>query len=201
MSGVRLEIRIDDGGLGRAMRRAIERAEDLKPILEESATTVIEANIQDRFDRGRGPGGIPWPPSGRVRHEARPGGINKDGTRGKSKKALNKIGPNHGGKTLVDKGHLRSSIDHATRETEVEVGVATPARGDAERYAAIHQFGGTITPKKEGGALVFTGADGQLVFASSVTIPARPYIGFDDQDVADLEALWTDAVKETFDGG
>lgn len=40
-------------------------------------------------------------------------------------------------------------------------------------YAAIHQFGGTI--KAKGKALVFHTADGHLIFARSVKIPARPF--------------------------
>ena len=50
-------------------------------------------------------------------------------------------------------------------------------------YAAIQEFGGTITPKN-GPFLVFM-IDGELVFARQVTIPARPYMrpGFDESRV------------------
>ena len=41
-------------------------------------------------------------------------------------------------------------------------------------YAAIHQFGGVIRPKKAGGRLAFS-MGGRMVFAKSVTIPARPF--------------------------
>lgn len=43
-------------------------------------------------------------------------------------------------------------------------------------YAAIHEYGGTITPKR-GDFLVFMGEDGHLVSVRSVTITAQPYMG------------------------
>jgi phage gpG-like protein len=172
VSGVRLELTVDDGGLGRALERAIAAGADLKPALEASAQ-VLETNISLRFDQGHGPGGIPWPISRRAAEE--------------------------GGKTMIKSGSLRESITHETRETEVEVGSAANAPGDVRHYAATHQYGAHITPKK-GEFLIFPGAGGHLVFVRSVDIPARPFIGFDDQDVADLEDLWTDVVREAFDG-
>jgi phage gpG-like protein len=41
-------------------------------------------------------------------------------------------------------------------------------------YAAIHQVGGVIKPKAAK-RLTWVGSDGQKVFASKVTIPARPF--------------------------
>lgn len=49
--------------------------------------------------------------------------------------------------------------------------------GRGLRYAAIHEFGGTILPKN-GPFLVFMGRDGHLVKVRKVTIPAR--MGFRD---------------------
>lgn len=172
MTGVRLEIGFEDGGLGRALERAIIAGTELRPALEASAF-IIEGSVRTRFDTGMGPGGIPWPPSQRALKQ--------------------------GGKTLVDKGSLRESIGHAIGEKQVEVGVESPAPGNAHRYAAAHQFGAHITPKK-GEFLIFTGSDGGLVFARSVDLPARPFLGFDDQDIADLEDVWTAHIKDPFDG-
>lgn len=172
MSGVRLEISIDDGGLGRALERAIAAGTDLRPALEGSAL-IIEGSVQRRFDTGQGPGGIPWPPSRRALEQ--------------------------GGKTLVDKGSLRESITHDIGANQVDVGVQSPSPGNADKYAAAHQFGAHIVPRN-GEFLVFTGSDGGLVFLRSVDLPARPFVGFDDQDVADLEDLWTSHIEEAFDG-
>jgi len=74
----------------------------------------------------------------------------------------------------VDTGDLLSSITESWTTNEAAVGAE--ASGGAAIYAAIHQFGGTITPRKAG-ALSFGGK----LFAS-VTIPARPYLGFTDAD-------------------
>jgi phage gpG-like protein len=40
-------------------------------------------------------------------------------------------------------------------------------------YAAIHQFGGTITPKNPGGFLKFRTPSGDFAAVRSVTIPQR----------------------------
>ena len=52
--------------------------------------------------------------------------------------------------------------------------------GSNKIYAAVHQFGATITPKS-GQYLTFW-MGGRLVKARSVTIPARPYLGISDDD-------------------
>jgi len=52
--------------------------------------------------------------------------------------------------------------------------------GTNKVYGAIHQFGGTIKPKA-GKFLVFR-LGGRTVFARSVTIPARPFLGFGAAD-------------------
>lgn len=54
-------------------------------------------------------------------------------------------------------------------------------------YAAIHQFGGVIEPKNAK-KLVFE-MGGQTVFADSVSIPARPYLGISDDNASELEEL------------
>lgn len=44
-------------------------------------------------------------------------------------------------------------------------------------YGAMHQWGGTIVPKQQGGVLAFS-IGGKKVFAKRVTIPARPFLPF-----------------------
>ncbi|MFI0477406.1 phage virion morphogenesis protein [Paracoccus jiaweipingae] len=91
-----------------------------------------------------------------------------------------------GGKTLFDTGRLRDSITHIAGPGEVEIGTNLI-------YAAVHQFGATITAKSAGG-LFFRLADGTEVLVGSVTIPARPYLGISAQDEqlisADLVPAW-----------
>lgn len=61
--------------------------------------------------------------------------------------------------------------------------------GAGKQYANVHQFGAVIKAKAPGKSLhFFNGPD--EVFAKSVTIPARPFLAFTEQDRSEtLEAL------------
>ncbi|HEC12315.1 MAG TPA: phage virion morphogenesis protein [Acidiferrobacteraceae bacterium] len=80
---------------------------------------------------------------------------------------------NEGGKTLIDSGGLRDSLTQIPGPDSVEVGTN-------KVYAAIHQFGGTITAKNAPYLMFIVG--GQFVKTKSVTIPARPFVGIADED-------------------
>lgn len=73
-----------------------------------------------------------------------------------------------GGKTLTKDGNLR-------RSAASDFDGQTAMWGVNSIYAAIHQFGGTITAHG-GGTLKFKTPDGNYAQARSVTIPARPYL-------------------------
>lgn len=118
---------------------------------------VLEASVRRRFDEGRGPGGIPWPVSHRAKAQ--------------------------GGKTLVDKGNLEGALRYETRPGELEIGF--DGLGASAKHAATHQFGATIRPVKAG-ALRFKLPDGSFRMAQEVTIPARPMLGIDADDKADM---------------
>jgi phage virion morphogenesis protein len=87
------------------------------------------------------------------------------------------------GQTLVKSGRLRDSFGTEVTATSAEWGTNVA-------YAAIHQFGGTITAKTARG-LRFQFADGRWATKRSVTIPARPFLGIDDRD--------EDAIRHTVD--
>lgn len=82
---------------------------------------------------------------------------------------------------LVDTGqHLLYSISWTATATEAEW-------GSTWERAHVHQEGMTIVPKN-GKALAFT-LGGDSVFAKSVTIPARPFVGLSDdnrQEILDV---------------
>lgn len=78
-----------------------------------------------------------------------------------------------GGQTLTKSSRLRRSITRRVSDRELQVGTNAV-------YAAIHQFGGTIRPRK-GRFLVF-GPKDDRTFARSVSMPARPFLGIDDRD-------------------
>lgn len=70
---------------------------------------------------------------------------------------------------------LKSREASLWRSLKVQEVSATSVKFGSDRpYAAIHQFGGTITPKT-GKFLVFN-IGGRKVFAKKVTMPARPYL-------------------------
>ncbi|MBC44148.1 MAG: phage virion morphogenesis protein [Pusillimonas sp.] len=97
-----------------------------------------------------------------------------------------------GGKTLTMRGHLRASVTHIPGTHSVEW-------GSNLIYARIHQLGGKIEAKN-GGALRFPIGDG-FATVKSVTIPARPYLGFDDGDQADVTETLTDYLSGLAGGG
>lgn len=82
-----------------------------------------------------------------------------------------------GGQTLSDTGRLRRSFTYQANARGFVVGTNV-------RYAAIHQYGGTIRPKRAkylrfrlaGGTGKRKGGRGQWAQAKQVTIPARPFV-------------------------
>jgi phage gpG-like protein len=85
----------------------------------------------------------------------------------KSKKSFNKPGNLH-----VRTGHLRRSIESSIRDRRSEIiGVIS----SNVKYANVHEFGATITPKT-GTYLKFKTIGGGWVTTKEVVIPARPFL-------------------------
>lgn len=119
--------------LGRAQERLellAASVRDLTGPLREIGDYLV-SRTKRRFDVGRGPDGIAWEPSRRALDE--------------------------GGKTLVDRGHLRDSISRHVGKSGVVV-------GSGMVYAAIHEFGGRAGRHH------------------AVHLPARPYLALDQSD-------------------
>jgi phage virion morphogenesis protein len=83
-----------------------------------------------------------------------------------------------GGRTLTKDGHLADSISSGSSNTTAEWGVN-------RIYAAIHQFGGTIRPKKAK-YLRFRLAGGGYASVKQVVMPPRPFLGVSDDDREDI---------------
>lgn len=95
-----------------------------------------------------------------------------------------------GGKTLVDRGDLLGSI---REDFGADYAAAGPeASGGAAIYAKIHQFGGIITPRVKK-ALSFAGR-----VMSKVVIPARPYVGFNDENADYVVDTIADHLRRAF---
>lgn len=81
-----------------------------------------------------------------------------------------------GGQTLTDTAKLKNSIQY-------EAGNDTVMVGTNDIRAAIHQFGGDIKPKTKKALNTPFGPRGK------VTMPARPFIGFSDDDIEEAKDL------------
>jgi len=110
--------------------------------------------------------------------------IGPDGTSWKKSKRVEA----EGGQTLSDSGALKGSIAY-------EATPALVAVGTNKVQAAIHQFGGEIVPKKAK-RLVFDVA-GKKVFSKKVTMPARPFIGINEEDIEEAR----ETIEEYIVGG
>ena len=101
-----------------------------------------------------------------------------------------KKGVKNGGQTLTLSGLLRRSITNTSDDK-------TAVIGTNRIYAGIHQFGGVITAKKS--KYLRFKINGREVFAKSVVIPARPFLGVSETDKEavkdELNTLLTEALK------
>lgn len=87
--------------------------------------------------------------------------------------------PNHAGsETLVQSGALRDTIDYDVSGDQIEV-------GSPLIYAGVQHFGAVIVPK-EASHLVFA-IGGRTIFAKSVEIPARPFLGISAANENEIE--------------
>lgn len=161
MAGLTFNISLE--GLEEAVNELQAPLENLRPMLL-GVGMYFEGETKDRFRSNVSPDGSAWDESARAKEE--------------------------GGKTLLDRGHLRDSIHTVVAGDSVEVGTNLV-------YAAIHQFGGTTRPHKitakNGGVLAWGGNK----FAKSVNhpgsvIPPRPYLGIASGDEAEVELLVAD---------
>lgn len=176
MAGTSFSLSADDDGAAALIRGLLAVADDLSPVMDEIGGSLT-ASTQHRFERGAGPGGVPWPQSRRAQEQ--------------------------GGQTLVDSRRLRDAITHRPGRDSVEVGTAV-------LYAGIHQFGGTIkmparrqtiyrsvSDMQSAGAAPFvkrsraTFASDHDVKAHEITMPARPFLGLDDDDRAEVKTILT----------
>lgn len=165
MTGVVIETRIDATAAAEAFDRLARVVRDPEPILRAIGVGLVQVT-QDRFESATAPDGSSWAALNPLY-------------------AATKRGPGILRESAM-RGGLMASITFETSSDAVQVGTN-------KVYAAIHQFGGTIKPKS-GDALVFR-IGGQLVFARSVTIPARPFLGIGPAD----EEMILDVVEDALD--
>jgi phage virion morphogenesis protein len=162
MTGATITARLEDREIRAGLARLARMGTQPGPLLRAIGTGLAEVT-RTRFDDAKDPDGNSWaalsPAYSAIKRG--PGILREAGMR----------------------GGLQGSITF-----EVAAGAKEVAVGTNKVYAAVHQFGATIRPKSAGGRLVFRTANG-LAFARSVTVPARPFLGFgaaDRQAVLDV---------------
>lgn len=187
MAGINVTIEVSTDAIRRIARQVLNLGEDPRDLLEIAGQTLYASTIR-HFDEERGPGGVPWPKSKRAEGEA-----------------PNYRGQKIAGKTLTDSSDLRDSVRYEVRPLEVEIG----ADGLKNPIKALaNQFGSHRTTTVAFHTRVVNSAFGVPLpqpttqFVSShvriTNIPARPFIGADDQDKADVTELWLDHLKGLF---
>jgi len=183
--------RIDLTGLEGARRIAAKvkaLGGDPEPLLKDAGSVLVASTIE-RFASESGPGDIPWPKS--------------KAALGLAPRASGKKTP---GKTLEDTGDLLDSIRYELRPGEVEVGsdgLKNPVKALANQFGSqrqtvvmahvrvINQAFGMPLP---GGPMpVDVRAHGRVT-----NIPARPFVGIDDQDRRDLMKAWIVTLRRLF---
>lgn len=87
-----------------------------------------------------------------------------------------------GGRTLTDTARLVSSVTHEASDRQVAVGTNVP-------YASTHQTGQTIRAKTSRGLRFRSAGNGGWVTKPSVTIPQRAFLGIDQDDEKEIEAI------------
>ncbi|MEG2173832.1 MAG: phage virion morphogenesis protein [Desulfovibrionaceae bacterium] len=173
MAGTTLEVKYQDAEVQDMARRL---GSALGRVNFRPLMEVIGAHLvsvtQMRFEKGKGPGGVAWPVSRRAQQD--------------------------GGKTLQLSRRLYDSIANSSdvrSDTRVEI-------GSNVKYAAIHQFGGTIGPRvieaRRGKALFIPGIGfRRRVNHPGSAMPARPYLGIDSQDESLLLDVTDRWLKQT----
>ncbi len=173
MSGVRIEGDI---------RKLYKRLSKLENLDMRGANAVlaeaIRASTLDRFRNEEAPDGTKWKPSKRTSASR------------KREKVLN------------DTGRLRRSINSKVDRRGFAVGTNVV-------YAATHQFGddsrelGPITIRAKRGKSLMFNIGGEDIFVKKVyipslkvNIPARPFLGINEEDINEIRATLLELVGE-----
>jgi phage virion morphogenesis protein len=154
MSGVVMTVRIDAIEARRMFQQLIVISGNTTPVMR-AIGVGLRANVHERFQSGVDELGVRWV------------ALNRDYAFAKKGPGILRESGMSGG--LMGSIAIRAGLD------QVEV-------GSNKIYAAVHQFGATIRPKSRS-HLVFRLGGNRVVFAQSVTIPARPYLGIGPQDM------------------
>jgi len=96
----------------------------------------------------------------------------------------------HGGVTLSDTARLKNSIKSSADKNGLAIGTNTI-------YARTHQFGDKRTIRAKSGKGLRFKVGGKWVTKEEVkvTIPARPFMGINDDDVNEIKGILEDVLR------
>lgn len=200
MTGARITIDVDDAPVLAILGQLSALMTDLTPVMQDIGAGMVSRIEIDRFEQGRGPGGVPWRPSQRAVSEGR--------------------------KTLIDRGRLRDSVTFNATPRSVEVGTNVEYSaihqfggeiniGASRREVAFRRVKGTNAAGETFSRSLFArmkdGEKGKAhkrvttravdFPARSLSMPARPFLGFDDADRDDVTAIITEQLLRISSGG
>ena len=155
-----------DGDVSALLRKMRAYSEIDKKNLNAALAETARESTLERFRQSRAPSGKKWKTS--IRAAAT------------------------GGKTLIDTAQLRNSIKSHSDETGFAVGTNV-------KHGATHQFGepGRTIRAKTSRGLRFK-VDGRWVTKKQVKvkIPARPFLGFSEEDMQEIKATVEEFIGE-----
>ena len=159
-----MEIKVQCVGMKKLMEKVKNGKNnllDLTPFWDSVGMYMVKRTMR-HFQQEQSPEGVKWKPLSARRIQQR----NKRHKGGRMK-------------ILSDTGELRRSVAYRAFKSRVIF-------GSALEYAAIHQFGGTVTVRKKGTYKHNYGLGkpqgGSYSYRWQVKIPARPYLGVTNDD-------------------
>ncbi len=159
-------IKVDDSAMKGQMSALVGNMADLTPAMKAFGEHMVKVTREERFGKERDPQGRKWAPLSPATY-ARSYGKPTHGRRGKMTAKFRRYVLAR--KILHESGHLQEVAYTADRQS-MTIGTTPPSKD----YAAIHQKGGKAGRGRK------------------VTIPARPYLGFNSRDVAEAIATIKD---------
>lgn len=180
-NGVRFDVEIFTGGTRRLVRRLRDLGIDPVGLLD-IVGSVLEASARNRISgTNKGPDGVAWPPSKRVQK--------------------------FGGKTLYDKNNLFNSLRYEVQPPN-RVLIGVDGLSESSKNAAALQFGSHRQTVVVGHTRTISSAFGVPLpeprtikvrgHGRITNLPARPFLGIDAQDRADIRDGGKDYLRSQF---
>ena len=159
-----MEIKVKSAGIKKLTEKVQQRKNsllDLSTFWDSVGMYMVKRTMR-HFQQEQSPDGVKWKPLSTARIRQR----NKRHKGGRMK-------------ILTDTGELRRSIAYKAYKSSVIF-------GSVLKYAAIQQFGGTITARRKGVYKHNYGPGkpkgGSYSYRWNIKIPARPYLGVTEDD-------------------